>query len=830
MTTLSLLGLNLPAIQAAMTTVQSTLATGNASAMRSSVQTLRNLIEPLPGGAVYAEQLRRWSRGTTTRRAFDSESFERFLGKMERAIQIPKNGGLPAIARPRVNQSDASFVNSGDRDYIAHKYQKAFVRAAVQHFQRINRHEGQRPKRGLYRLDTGLGKSLTYAFMIQALMDAMPEFADMKFIIGSHMAVPAFDMAEQFASVFKSLKCIYLGGPDVTLSEISAARFLFGTYSQLNQEGTVGLMKDWVGSGRACFVLDEADLIVPKGMKLDENDQPIVGKWQANWQRLLIEMGLFDPQTAIYNLKTRHFMLGASATFDRKDRIPLSVMWGPDNVIAHMTMKDALRRKLMVPTLVVLQEMKAPPDARIEEFPQEFWRTTPQGRLELDEGAIRTAMRSDFAMKTAVRSYMEYALMKVGMKGEGRYVVRKGLGFAEDTEMLEKLLRWQQDLFALVESIFQIYISLHSSHPHNRDTLLKWMGGTESFGDELRRFLDYSEWEGVSQHWEAVAHELSKKSSDMKEVHRQLCPMIDELYKILRVEARKIQGRPLVATAAWQSMDYNQRTHRKIRHPTPSSVEDALRRYPNPRWPNRFANKRISTLALRSDNVNIEFSLYMRKRGFNWPHASIIIDTRYNIGSRRDAVQGLGRATRPYDGRNPTDHTLKPEAVYVTITPSMLLHKMDQSRLDVARAVGYEIDPDIGFTRINAHSDPHWMTRTEDPIQLDLAGSTQQSVVQLWERTAKELEKFLVGKFGKDFDLEVVAFNASIQGGSNTLLSIFRGRHVDLKERQVRNWLHRWGADNIEIAHVMSHYYADYAEMETVYGEALRALLRNGHR
>jgi hypothetical protein len=178
---------------------------------------------------------------------------------------------------------------------------------------------------------------------------------------------------------------------------------------------------------------------------------------------------------------------------------------------------------------------------------------------------------------------------------------------------------------------------------------------------------------------------------------------------------------------------------------------------------------------------------------------------------------------RPPNGRNPTDHSQKPEAIYITVTANLEVHRIDLSRQDLARIFGNQMDPDLNLIRIQARGGtPDW--NTPDTVQLDLKEGKTLHLVRVGANTSRAVMDFLRRRYGDGFDPEVIAFDAEAPADEIThLLSAIRFP----KEKQLRKWLQNWGADDATVLGLMGTYHSDLADMKTVYGGAWKIVTKN---
>lgn len=813
---------NLVALNACLTSIETAYTAGNLNVVRNGLNDLCPLVLPLPGGDNLSGQVRRLASGRSVIPRLELDrTITAIRGAKDEYVRIATEQSLPSADG---DSTRGSGVHGTARRYLIALHpgpayqprtdQSYIARRAAQHFKTPDA-DGRLPKRGIFRMDTGMGKSLTYAYCLQSMADAMPEIFDKApVIIGCHQMEPAQDVARQIKAVFPNEQVAYLEG-GLTKEDLRGVTFVAGTYQQLAQESTVTLLKEWVARRRALFVLDEADMVVFKGIKVNENDEPDETGWHASWFRPFIEFELFNPFGG-YNTRTRHYMLGASATLDRPDGIPLSTVWGPGNIFYHTPMAEGVRKGFLVPTVGKVLEMEIPEGADPWSY-REFTKVE-DGKLVVDATKVMSAAGSDYAVKTAVRAYLDHIFMEVGVGQQKGRTIREGIGYALDRPALEKHMRWQQDLFDLIEKIFIIHNGIHSPKPMRPEAIVQRLGGRKglvAFGEDLRRFLYAREWRQTERAYQRAAEWLG--NGGMHGVK----DLFTLLYEILSVDARRIKGSRLIATAVWQDMDQNEKGRRIARDEDDESVATAVRRFPNTKWPNLFGPRTTTMKAVKSGHhdIDIVWSIGMLDRGFNAPNRSIVVDNA-PTESRRLVVQKAGRIMRPPDGRNPTDHSRKPEALYVTVTPNLEAHRLDLSRADLARVFGTEMDPDLNFIRIHAGADIRpW--KTPDTVQLDLKEGKTLHLVRLGASTSKAVTDFLKSRYAERFDPEVIAFDA--EAPLDDILRLLTASRFPKKER-LRGWLRKWGADEQTIRDVMAKYDSDLADMKTVYGPAYKNL------
>ena len=742
--------------------------------------TIRPLIQRLAGGrsAVSKKDLEKLVKIVASHR----DRFEKGVdpAKALAAIAAPigtkKGGGVLGELSPYLLQITG-------RHFRPRPEQRRVIQNALRHFAEENR--------GVFRLDTGEGKSPTYGFIIQALRQSLPEvFKDCVVVMGCHQKEPSEKLANTIKDIFPDEEVAYLEG-GIALTDLEGVTFVAGTYQQLAQEGTSDLLKDWAGKRRILFVLDEADMVVFKGHRED-------GARTPTWFRILQDFGLFNDQGA-YNSKTPHRMLGGSATFDRPDGIYLSTVWGPGNCFYHKPMAEGLRSKTLVPVIGELVEMEVP-EGEEHRF-REFTHVTREGKIVVDTAKVSSAAGSDYAVKTSVRTALDRMLMKIGLSGQGK-AVRRGIGYVLDSAALEKHIRWQRELFELVEKIFRIYQGL-STGRMSVEVILRILGGRQhldDFGKEMERFLYRREWTIIKPMWEKAQSSLN---ADKKEgVH----DLIQALYTILKVDVRRVKGNPLVATGVWQRMEQDEKD-KKI--PAGSPPE---------KWPNLFGNRDATMRAFNAGQIDFLWSIGMLDRGFDEPMASLAVDNA-PTRSRRRVVQRVGRILRPPDPTQPHDHTLKPESVYVTVTANLEAHRLDLSVQDLARIFGDEFKPENPVIKIGRDGDGGWVWTTPDPAQLDARGGSKLHVVRVGERTVKALMQFVQVNFGRDYDPEILAYEAG--ASADEIDRLLRGIKFP-KESKLRHYLKNWGADAATITKIMALFHSDRADMQVVYGRLLK--------
>ncbi|MBI5299896.1 MAG: hypothetical protein HY877_06355 [Deltaproteobacteria bacterium] len=794
--------INTEAITLDIVSAEAAFADGDMGTLWANLAHLQTLVAPLDGiftegrngEASPAVLLQRLLSGQGTISADDfRQSMQALRAALERARAIPpfpgavRFGPVPKdlFAHPVNSSSYLVQVSSPPKSYVPRDYQLDIAREATKHFAKEHR--------GIYRLDTGLGKTPEYGFIIRQLREVLPhEYKDALIVMGSHQHEPAYKLAQTMQYMFPNEQVAFLKG-GVKAEDLRGCTFVVGTYQELTQAGTVDVLKSWAGNKRILFVLDEADLVVFKG-QTEEGDRT------ASWFRPLIDFGLFNKKGE-YDARTKHRMLGASATLDRPDEIPLSTVWGPGNVFYHVPMTDGIRSGNLVPLVGKVLEMEVPPDQKL--LFSEFIRVDRAGHVVVDESKVQAAAGSDYSVKTAVRAVVDHMVMGIGPIGARGKAVRRGIGFAENTTALEKLMRWQQDLFELIEIIFRIYQGLNTRHPMRAETIVEILGGREKldlFRKELKHFLYSREWQEVQPLFEKAKRSLLAGNKNDVQV------LFGRLYTLLHGEARQIKGRPLVATATWDKMDQDK---------TGATIPEGS---PHSRYRNHFGSRAVTMAAHNNGEIDMLWSIGMLERGYDDPMSSLIVDVA-RTKSRRLLVQRAGRIARPPDGKNPKDHSLKPEAVYVTVTPNLEAHRIDLSVQDLARVYGTEMDPELGVLRLHPNTIGGLRWKTPDPVQLDLGGTRKVHVVLVGERTIKEVISFLQKRYGPDYDPEILAYEAG--RSVNEVDNFLKGIRFP-SEAQLKNYLQRWGATAETIVRIMATYYSDRAEMKTIYGSAWR--------
>ncbi len=812
---------NLPAIEASLTAAETAYSSSNQRALNTALTSLQDLVTELPDGQNMSRQLHRLTQG---RSRIQQRELDIIIGIIRNAVTAEsdevENGAVD------IDEDSASFRITLEQPvaYTPRPDQRYISDRAPQHFADTNR--------GIFRMDTGMGKSLTYGFAIQRLEQKLPGvFGKARYVIGCHQAEPALDLAKQIKALFPAEEVAFLEG-GMEADDLKGYRFVVGTYQQLAQENTVTTLKNWAGRQRVMFVLDEADMVVFKGIKESNINAATSGDdpdWHASWFRPLIEFGLFN-EMGHFQSRSKHYMLGGSATLDRPDGIPLSTVWGPGNVFYHTPMAEGIRKSLLVPVIGKVLEMDIPENADPSEF-REFTRVERDGTIVVDKSKVASAAASDYGVKTAVRAYLDHIFMDVGVGRQKSRTVRKAIGYAADRTSLEKHMRWQQDLFDLVEVIFRVQSGLTSSRQMQASTIVRGLdnqynpnsaeqGGLVGFGEELKRFLYGREWKQIEPLYDRAMASLRRGRRD------GVKDFFNTLYQTLKVDARRIKGKRLLATAVWQDMEKDEEG-RQVRVNGERHLEAAVINYPHKKWPNRFGDRNVTMEAFKSGEIDILWSIGMLERGFNYPMASLIIDNA-PTGSRRGAVQRLGRIMRPPDGHNPKDHTRKPDAMYLTVTVNLETHQLDLSRWDLARLFGNEIDPDLRIIRVQEGGDiPEW--RTPDTVQLDLKSGEVYHLVRVGSNTSKAILNFLKRNYRDDrdkehpdkFDVEVAAFDAGI--ATEHLDHLLKAIQFP-KESKLRNWLQAWGASESQIRSIMATYHSDLADMKTVYGGAWRII------
>jgi len=814
-----LTSVNLPAIRLAATNVENSYQRGDVNGLSTSLTSLRDLITPLPDSQNLADQLTRLA--SPSRSAIDRRDLDRALVQVRTAadgweqeqkaralatppLPPPGGSGLHGTATQRhIIQPPAgpAYTPRVDQAYIAQR--------ACTHFRSGD------TRRGIFRFDTGMGKSLTAAWIVKSLREKIPDiFRDALVVVGCHQAEPARDLASQIKAVLPNDQVAFLEG-GLTDKALKGVSIVTGTYQQLAQETSVGLLKAWADKRRILFVLDEADMVVWKGHKLDENDEPDATGWHPSWFRPLIEFGLFN-NSGHYQARSPHYMLGMSATLDRPDGIVLSEVWGPGNVFYHTPMAEGVRKGLLVAVVGKVLEMDIPPDADPALF-RDFTSVDRNGRVVVDQDKVANAAGSDYAVKTAVRAVLDHLVMETGVGTSRGKSVRTAIGYAADQAALIKHMRWQQELFGLVETVFNVTNGFNNARTISADAVQRNLGGKnklKAFGEKLRKFLYYSEWAVIEPLWKRALASLEGDKLD------SVRGLFEQLYGLLNVEARKIRGRRLVAAAVWQDMERDDQGH-SIPRDEDRSRHTTQWAYPNKRWPNRFGDRDQTMWAVKDGEIDMVWSIGMLDRGFNAPMASLIIDNSPTT-SRRMVVQRAGRIMRPPDGRNPTDHSKKPEALYVTLTPNLMAHRLDLSRQDLARLFGMEVNPDTRFVKISAQQPPVPVPII-DTVQLELANEETVHVIRVGANTAKAVGDFLKRKYGRDFDPEVAALDAGIP--ADALVHALTAVKFP-KESHLKKWMKAWGAAPEETTALMSTYHSDLADMRTVYGGAWKIVAK----
>ncbi|OGQ04418.1 MAG: hypothetical protein A2W61_07140 [Deltaproteobacteria bacterium RIFCSPLOWO2_01_44_7] len=784
--------INFGFIEAAITAAQAAQAASNRAELDAALEKLGRAIHPLDTFAdgnlsPLVERL------TSGRRAVTE-------AELNQVIRTINDAGDKYRASSGTKESKASSAHTGhgvhgspnpyliqvgqSKTFSPRPNQAYIARKAVSHFREEHR--------GFFRLDTGEGKTPTYGFIIQELRKELPdEYQEALVVMGCHQAEPARKLAETMKHMFRDEKIMFLEG-GIEAEDFKRVTFVVGTYQQLAQKSSIDVLKEWAGQKRILFVLDEADMVVFKGIAEDEHRM-------ATWIRLLIDFGVFT-QHGHYLARTRHRLLGASATLDRPDEISLSTVWGPGNVFYHTPMAEGVRRGTLVPVVGHVLEMDVP--EKEKHLFRDFTKIV-DGKIVVDKTKVMSACGSDHAVKTSVRAVIDHMKMKIGAGTTKGEAVRRGIGYAMDTTALEKHMRWQQELFGLVEVIFQIYQGLAASKPMHVDTILAHLGGLEkldAFGQTLKRFL-------YAREWKTVESLYRKAVSSLKNGRKEgISELFTTLYSILNVDVRRIKGRPLVATAVWQSMDMD-REGKKI-------PREARRT----QYLNKFGDRELTMKGFNAGVIDMLWSIGMLDRGFDEPMASLIVDNAPS-SSRREVVQRAGRIMRPPDPKNPKDHSQKPESIYITLTPNLEAHHLDVARKDLARVFGTEVDPELNIIKIRPTKEGDFEWRTPDPVQLDLGGDKKVHLVLVGARTVEALVHFLKGRYGKDYDPEILAFDAGV--GVEEVDDLLRAIRFP-KESRLRAFLKNWRADDATIHQIMAIYHSDLADMKTVYGNAWR--------
>ncbi|GEM_PF-5815244 len=710
---------------------------------------------------------------------------------------------LPAGMRPVTGLPSLGNVQCSGQIYKARANQREVVVSGVKHFQTIG--DGwRRTQRGIFRLDTGLGKSVTYAFLYRALREdsILGEiFRNSLIIMGCNRLEPLRGLAQQFKDVLPDVGVSLLDGR-TDLKALQGVPCVVGNYQQLAQAGTISLLRAWAGRKRILFIFDEVDLIVYKGPKVDAADTVITEDKTEDpdtaWFQPLIEFGLFDEQGR-YHHQTEHYMIGASATLDRPDGISLSTVWGAVNLFYHRPMTHGIQQGLLVPVLGKIVETKIPAGANPEEF-KDLIRFNDDGYFTVDPARISKASETVYVVKTSVRAVLDNMLMEIGIKERKGKAIRPTIGFTATSTALEKHMRWQQDLFQLVETIFHIHQGLHARNIMTASGILnriqtdfpqrrKMASSLKQFCETIRRFLDDDEWEdpkklaggkAISQLMGQAISSLSQPTSRTSEIWRAL---MDELYETLNVEVRKVKGRPLIASAVWDKMDENEEGHH-IRI-DPGRTRPYGPRFPNHQWPNLFGNREETMAAFLRGEIDCVWNIEMYSRGTNVPHIALIVDDA-STHSRRELVQRVGRGARPSDGANPTDHSRKPNCLYVTVTPNLEAHKLDIGRQDLGRAFGVQMDPDTGLFRIVKGQGPEefeWIT--PDPVQLHFRDAKTINLILVGEKIARAFHQSLKRASGGDiYDPSAIAYATGIS--HDALMGLLTASHLPSLESFIK--------------------------------------------
>lgn len=713
------------------------------------------------------------------------DSYEQARPTESAANKRPSSSSSPLLTRAR------HIIPPTGKSYTPRPKQAKVARKATDHFMVQNR--------GVFRLDTGEGKTPTYAFIIRDLRSFLPEFfRDAVIVMQSNRQEPALKMARTVRDILPGDTVAMIDG-GLREKDMEGVTIAVGTYSQMAQEGTSELLQKWAGERPVLFVLDETDLVIFKG-------ETPSGERTSNWMQLLIDFGIFDKK-GHYRKNTTHWLLGGSATLDRPDGRFLSTFWGPGNCFFHAPMAQGVLDKTLVPVVGKVLEMDVPP-AQAHLF-RDFTIVKDDGTVVVNKKKVTDAAGSDFAIKTSVRAMLDHMLMQIGPDKKGK-AVRIGFGFATGKTTLEKHMRWQQELFDLVEQVFRIYNGLASSRPMRVEGVLEVLGGKnrlDEFQAQLERFLYSREWRVLEKLWKRARSSLENRSlSGVQE-------LFNALYTALNVEIRRIQGRPLVATAVWEDMDNDDQGH------LVQSVQPAG--YPNNDFRNRFGGRPQTMEGLTEGKIDVLWSIGIIDRGFDLPRASLIVDAAPN-DSRRMIVQRAGRIMRPWDPSNPYDHTKKPEALYVTITPNLQAHRLDLSVQDLARAFGSEMDPETNMLHLKPGTVGPGLWRTPDTVQLDLGGGKKVHLIRVGYRMVAALVKHLKQQYGtEDYNPELFAFNAG--ASLEDIEDLLKGIRP-IKESKLRQYMQSWGFGAEAMADVLRAFHSDLAEMKTVYGNAWRMM------
>lgn len=846
---------NIPAIRQAMTAITGAMTAGNSSGLTSGLQQLLTLVPPLQGqagtGADLTGILRRLTAGNKRPTRAEVGQALRFVGQAVDTYENVQRPNLPQAAPPRhvgsgilgkpgnVHRNPLGNIQGDGIVYTPRDYQRDVVRKGISHYRtHIDGQTGKLTQRGALCLHTGMGKSVVYAFQLRELKRTMPEiFDDILVIVGCHREEPAYDLAKQIKDVLPDQAVSFMKGID-DAQELRGVNIVVGTYQQLAQKHTVETLLKWTGKKRVLFVLDEVDMVAFKGIPVDADDegedivlspdveeeggrgtQDTKKKWHASWIQPLVAFGILNKEGR-YNHTTPHRILAGSATYDRPDGIKMSALLGPGNLFYYQSIAKAIQDKDLVGIIGKVEEVRIPPDADPALFGP-FTSVDHNGKIVIDHDKVASVAGSDYAIKTAVRLLLDNLIMdrEEGEEEQNRRL-HLAIGWTNlSWSTLEKAMRWQQDLFHLVEYIFQIHNHLHQSTPISPRGILNAMrpfGGLEKFGEEIHRFLYWEEWRNSKSLWDVANRSLEKEGRE------GVIELFDALYTQLNIEARRINGSRLIATAVWDGMD-KQDGH-KIR-PDHFSPAQTVQHFPNTKWPNGFGDRGTTLEAFRRGFVRVLWNMEIAGRGLNIPLASLGVSLKKS--SRRQLVQEIGRLMRPPDGKNPHDHTQKPAAKFITLTEALEVHRVDLSRHDMRTGFGLTMDPDTREIRFHPRErGPQWVT--PDPVQLDLGDGREVNIVQVGVRTAiafHELIQKIVGK--KAYEPVFIADKADAL--PREIIGLLRAQRFP-SDPKLRRWLKNLGAEEQDVTNLMGTYHSDIAELKTTLGSGWRVVMNQDNQ
>lgn len=679
------------------------------------------------------------------------DEVEALSGTIEKKIALLDEIGLGSTSAPRDPAASGSPVGrrSKPRYGIYTPQNKVITRRdyqslVIQEFQKhisTKGENGKLPKRGIARVDTGLGKTPLYGWMSKSLRESRPrEYGNAVTVILSIREKVGRDMSQTISTVMGE-DVVYLTNKTKP-QDLEGRRNCYLNYAQMSQDEAYEKIKGWAGDRPIIFIDDEADLCVPKVNEKGEMSD-------LAWFSFLVKFGLFTVEPddenfyVNFNEKTPHFLLGATATLDRPDRYPLASVFGP-SPFYHRPMLSGIQDRYLTRLKGGVIQMEIPEGADRKDF-RELTRIEG-GQVICDNIRIRQAAQTDYAIKASVRGALDNMLLMLDGRrakdkpgvvhmDDGSYQrTVQGCGYAVDVPTMLKHMEWQQDLFDLLEVVYHAREGRKQpGKPITRGQLLKLIreylkvdvdlsGKSDSeiidlLSETLTRLLNKREGDAIRQEIGATVGEVMShlKSGRMDGVTE----LFDNLYSILNGDVRRVKGRRLKASAVWGEMD------------DPVAVDEKRQHI------NRIGGRDATFDALARDEVDMLWSVDMLKRGFDSPRLGFAIDNA-PTRSRRDLVQRIGRIVRPWNPMDPTDHTMKPFARYFTVTTNLDEHMVDLTIQDVARVFGKEFSP----LRTTVMVGPRGGDTTydlPDVSQLDTVTIRGRAIVRVGKKLAKAL-------------------------------------------------------------------------------------------